>query len=97
MADNDDYQLSSGDGFRSSLQLLIPINLFFGGGVLRYPVPKWLLFLSFCGEWFLTACVFFPLFSFRQLRKAPKLDRARASFLKLGRLFTEELYFVIAF
>jgi len=24
-----------------------------------YPVPKWLLFLNFCGEWFFTACVVF--------------------------------------
>jgi len=24
---------------------------------LRYPVPKWLLFLDKCGEWCLTACV----------------------------------------
>ena len=30
---------------------------FAGGGVLRYPVPKWLLFLYQCGEWFFTACV----------------------------------------
>ena len=30
---------------------LIPTDLFlflYGGGVLRYPVPKWLLFLDYC-------------------------------------------------
>ena len=37
----------------------------FGGGVLRYPVPKRLLFLNYCGEWFFTACVVFP-FTFSQ-------------------------------
>jgi len=34
--------------------LLIPIDYSFpfrGGGALRYSVPKWLLFLSYCGEW----------------------------------------------
>ena len=28
-----------------------------GGGVLRYPIPKWLLNLNRWGEWFFTACV----------------------------------------
>ena len=35
--------------------LLIPIDFSFpfrGGGALRYSVPKWLLFLIYCGEWF---------------------------------------------
>jgi len=36
----------------------------FGGGVLRYPVPKWLLFLNYCGGWFFTACVISFLVSF---------------------------------
>jgi len=31
----------------------------YGGGVLQYPVPKWLLLLNWCGEWFFTACVVF--------------------------------------
>jgi hypothetical protein len=34
--------------------LLIPIDSSFpfrGGGALRYSVPKWLLFLNYCGEW----------------------------------------------
>jgi hypothetical protein len=26
--------------------LLLPIDFSFGGGVLQYPVPKWLLFLN---------------------------------------------------
>ena len=43
------YQLSSGAGFRPSLQpswspLIFPP--FRGGGALRYSVPKWLLFLN---------------------------------------------------
>jgi hypothetical protein len=37
----------------------------FGGGMLRCLVPKWLLFLNYCGECFFTACVFsFFLFLF---------------------------------
>jgi len=33
--------------------LLTPIDIFFFcGGVLRYPVSIWLLFLNSCGEWF---------------------------------------------
>jgi len=35
-----------------------------GGGVIRYPVPKWLHFLDQCGEWFFTASVFFSFFSY---------------------------------
>jgi hypothetical protein len=47
--------------------LLIPIHLFFssggsfGGRILRYPVPKWLLFLNECGEGRYTACIVFSL------------------------------------
>jgi hypothetical protein len=42
-------QLSSGDGFRWSLQPSWSPLIFyfsFGGRVIRYPVPKWLLFLN---------------------------------------------------
>jgi len=34
-------------------------TLCYGGGVLRHPVPKWLLFLNLCEGWFPTACVVF--------------------------------------
>jgi len=47
------YQLSSGDGLKSSPQPSWSSLIFyfpFGGGVLRYPVPKWLLFLNYCGS-----------------------------------------------
>jgi hypothetical protein len=47
--------------------LLIPIDFSFpicGGGALRYSVPKWLLFLNQCGEWFSLRVFFFSfLFS----------------------------------
>jgi hypothetical protein len=35
--------------------LLVSIGLFLflrGGGVLQYPIPKWLLLLNQCGKWF---------------------------------------------
>ena len=53
-------QLSSGDGFRPSLQpcwspLIHVFSLFFGGGHLQYPVPKWFLFLI--KKVVFTACV----------------------------------------
>ena len=35
-----------------------------GGGALRHPVPKWLFFLNYSGEWLFTACVVFFHFSF---------------------------------
>jgi len=49
------YRLSSGvRRFQvKSVTLLIPIDPF-GGGVLRYPVPKWLLSLQWCGEFVFT-------------------------------------------
>ena len=44
------YQLSSGDGFRPSLQPFCSPLVFFlffcGGAFLRYPAPKWLPFLN---------------------------------------------------
>ena len=59
--------LSSGDNFRSSLQPSrspLILSLFFGAGVLRYPVPKWLLFLIQCGEWLSLPAQCFPLSCF---------------------------------
>jgi hypothetical protein len=40
------------------------LSLFFGAGVLRYPVPKWLLFLIQCGEWLSLPAQCFPLSCF---------------------------------
>jgi hypothetical protein len=34
----------------ATLQILNDISFSFGGGALQYPVPKWLLFLTYCGE-----------------------------------------------
>ena len=37
-----------------------------GGGVLQYPVLKWLLLLNWCGELFFTACVFFSIYAVKE-------------------------------
>jgi len=59
----------------------------FGGGVLRYPVPKWLLFINYCGEWFFTACAVCSFFSFlyvqRQLLLLQEPMRRQVSTKKL--------------
>jgi len=39
------------------------ISFSFGGEVLRYPVPKWLLFLNQCGGWFSFPALFSFFFS----------------------------------
>jgi len=61
------YQLSSGAGFRPSLQPswspLIFSFPFRSGGALRHLVPKWPLFLNWCGEWFHCLHSFSFLFS----------------------------------
>jgi hypothetical protein len=47
--------------------LLIPFDFsfpFHGGGALRYSVPKWLLFLNLCGEWFYCLRSFFFFFTY---------------------------------
>ena len=48
------YRLSSVAGFRSSLQPSWSLLIFSYsvGGVIRFPVPKWLLFLNCCRQWF---------------------------------------------
>jgi hypothetical protein len=51
----------AGNGHQHPATLLIPIDLFlirFGGGV-QYLVPKWLIFLDVCGEWFPLPAQFF--------------------------------------
>jgi len=51
-----------------------------GGGILRYPVPKWLLFLNYCGEcfssWQGNACIFFRVFQQRQLPLVARVKQA---------------------
>ena len=50
--------------------LLIPIEFSFpfrGGGALRYSVPKWLLFLNYCGEWYSLPAYFFFSFLLRSV------------------------------
>jgi hypothetical protein len=52
-------------GQPATLLILIKfLSLFFGAGVSQYLVPKWLLFLIYCGERFFTACTLLYLFPF---------------------------------